>query len=176
MTAATRHAHAIERFPSAIRKAMADRGMRQVELARLMHVRPTTISEWCRGTRFPSMEQAAGLAEHLLSDELAAIIATGHTVACVVCDREVVQTKRTRHPRYCSAACKATHHDRVRRNSTAQEGLIAKRRLTMYQEAVAGYCRECTLGEGVCRDDGCDLRSVSPLPFVPISRLGRRAA
>ena len=154
-------------FPSRIRRAIALRGMTQAHLAGLLGVRDSTISEWCRGMRFPSMEQAAGLVEHLHMDALAELLTAGHTVACVVCGRLVVQTKRTRHPRYCSAGCKATNHHREQRGSRAAEGVIAKRRLTMYQEAVVEMCRSCC-PDGTCDQPDCALRSVSPLPLAKV--------
>jgi transcriptional regulator with XRE-family HTH domain len=116
-------------FPERFRKAMQQKGIKQVELGRLLGVRGTTVSEWSRGIRFPSMGQAPGLVEHLETDSLTFLIAAGHTVACEVCGREVTQTKRTRLPRYCSRLCKSTSHSRAERAGRAHEGVIAKQRL-----------------------------------------------
>jgi transcriptional regulator with XRE-family HTH domain len=157
-------------FPERFRKAMQQKGMKQVELGRLLGVRGTTVSEWSRGIRFPSMGQAPGLVEHLETDSLTFLIAAGHTVACEVCGREVTQTKRTRLPRYCSRLCKSTSHSRAERAGRAHEGVIAKHRLAVIQQAVNDFCRDCTAGESVCRDNACRLRAHSPYPFIAINR------
>jgi DNA-binding XRE family transcriptional regulator len=159
-------------FPERFRKAMQQKGMKQVELGRLLGVRGTTVSEWSRGIRFPSMGQAPGLVEHLETDSLTFLIAAGHTVVCVVCGREVTQTKRgARLPRYCSRICKSTAHSRAERAGRAHEGVIAKHRLAVIQQAVNDFCRIDCEPEGVCRTPTCRMRPHSPLPLI-----ARRAA
>ena len=155
-------------FPSRIRTSLRLRGMKQRELAAILGVRDTTVSEWCRGIRFPSMVQAPGLAEHLESDTIAGVVADGHTVVCIVCGRAVIQMKLTRNPRYCSSACKATQHDRQRRGSIARHGVVAEHRRAALQQAVDDFCRQCE-PEGVCRAPECLLRSHSPLPLIVLA-------
>jgi hypothetical protein len=152
------------RFPARLRSALEARGMKQYELADLMGLRVATVSEWCRGTRFPAYGQADGLVEHLQREEMAVLLTAAHTIACVVCGRGFVQTDKGRKARYCGGACKSTHWDRKRRNSKANDGVVAKHRLTMYQDAVDAFCRQCSGLE--CMDADCSLQvaGVSPLP------------
>jgi len=153
------------RFPNRIRAAIAERGMTQTEVARLAGLTShSNVGDWCRGDRFPALEQAPALAESLGYD-IANLIVAGHTFQCIVCDRTIIQTKRTSDPRYCSKGCKAVQYDRQRRASRGHAGVLAKRRLEMFQDAVAAMCRTCE-PEGFCRDAECALREVSPLQMA----------
>jgi transcriptional regulator with XRE-family HTH domain len=160
-------AEARRRFPNRIRAAIAERGLTQTEVARLAGLTShSNVGDWCRGDRFPALEQAPALAEHLGYD-IATLIVAGHTFRCIVCDREVTQTKRTSTPKFCSPNCKAVQYDRKRRDSRGHVGVMAKRHLEVFQEAVASFCRQCE-PEGFCRDADCALRPVSPLQLARV--------
>lgn len=151
------------RFPGDLRRALVAYGVKQVELAASLGVRPTTVSEWCRGVRFPSMAQADGIAESLPG--LAHIVIAAHTVECIVCGRTTVHGKGNSRARYCGSDCKATDHSRRRREGSRDVGIVARHRLAQHQAAVLAMCRACE-PEGMCRDAGCALRPVSPLPLA----------
>lgn len=154
-------------LPARLRRTIRDRGVKQRDLAATLGVRDSTVSEWCRGVRFPMLGMAPLIAEHLDAPGVADLIVAGHTLSCVVCARPVVHAQRTRTSRYCSPACKSTMHDRVRRASRIDAGTVERRRLTMYQEAVDAFCRSCE-PEGLCRTPDCSLRPVSPLPLAKV--------
>lgn len=59
-------------LPPRLRRTLRDRGVRQKALAATLGVRPSTISEWCRGIRFPMLAMAPLLAEHLDAPAIAA--------------------------------------------------------------------------------------------------------
>jgi transcriptional regulator with XRE-family HTH domain len=157
-------AEARRRFPNRIRAAIAERGLTQTEVARLAGLTShSNVGDWCRGDRFPALEQAPALAEHLGYD-IANLIVAGHTFQCVVCDRTIIQTKRTSDPRYCSKGCKSLDYDRRRRAIRQESGVVAKRDLAVIQKAVAKMCRDCA-PEGFCWNAKCPLQvaGVSPL-------------
>lgn len=161
------------RFRTAIQIALARSGMTHAELARAVGVRRAqTISEWVRGLDYPLVLHAPRLAEALDAPDLATLVIEGRTIQCEVCGASSVASNKGSQKIYCSVRCKAAANDRRRRNVRVIDSHLARHRLTEHQEAVAAFCRDCTLGETLCPLWACKLRPVSPLP---LSEEARRA-
>ena len=59
------------------------------------------------------------------------------------------------------------HPDNPRREAEKElDVLVLTRQRDRLRSAVAAFCGACTLGENVCRNEGCELRPVSPLPLA----------
>ena len=158
-------------FSEALAAAMQRSGYNITRTAAAIHRNTQTVGNALRGVNVPRLETVAALADVLHAPELLAYSERDRTRQCVVCNQGFV-TRHTRKSvqRYCSAKCSNVYwtrrHTSKRRNSVRREIHL----LSEYQDAVAAFCRSCTQGEPACRDNTCELRPVSPLPFIAIHR------
>ena len=47
-------------FAKNLHKAVSERGIKQVELAKVLEVPPTTVNGWMRGAHLPDIEEVNG--------------------------------------------------------------------------------------------------------------------
>lgn len=166
-------------FSTELKRAMTTRGMSQTGLAKRAAYGRSPLARIIAGETLPTPEVAERLAEALDWPGLLAKIVPSREGRCVLCDAPFVTAPRGHSRRYCSNRCKRAAHMRMAREGMRSRALtetrLTKKRLADHQEAVAAFCRGCE-PEGLCRDDECGLRPVSPLRFVALSRSSRRAA
>lgn len=129
-----------------------------VALAAAIGVTPTMVGYWRQGRYLPSLARADQLADYFSDPMLLETVRTAMVGRCLACPR-IFPRNATRRL-YCSAACRRDYHKGVRgpRSSDPRQG------------AIDAFCRGCE-PMGLCRDDLCDLRAFSPLPFVPLHRI-----
>lgn len=162
-------------FAAELRRAMAARGLTNAATSALCGVPETSLSGYRNGKR-PHLTTAHRLAEALVWPRLIEIAIGAATKRCVVCDREFVDGGQQLRAFACSRACYRTIRSRRMRDATEVRQERVYTALRRYEQAVEAFCRECTLGDVACRDDECRLRPISPLPFIPLSKVSRRNA
>lgn len=162
-------------FGAALRRAMGDRT--RAELYQAVGADSTSARNWLAGRSYPDHGTVVAIADLLHAPELVALSVKDRTGTCEACGLPAFATRGPRPPRYCTARCRRRVMDR-RSNGRrlTQDRKILRYRLEEHVEAVAAYCAECSGAEHVCRDGGCRLRSVSPLPFIPLASMRRRIA
>lgn len=163
-------------FQGAIRRAMSDRRMTIRVLCDLTGLSEATIVRFRRGDDVPRLATVALLSDALDWPSLVEIATKDRTGACVICGASFVDAGKARRRRYCGERCQRTGRARDARGLREQTARLTKKRLTTHQQAVAAFCKDCTAGDGLCRDDECALRIVSPYAFVPMSKGSPRRA
>lgn len=167
-------------FSTELKRAMTARGITQTGLATRADYGRSPLARVIAGETLPTPEVAERLADALDWPGLLAKIVPSRSGTCELCGGSFVVAPRGHSRRFCGQRCKRASHARRSRDRFRERALtetrLTKKRLTDHQEAVLAFCLDCTLGEGVCRDDGCKLRDVSPLRFIPLHRSGRRVA
>lgn len=164
-------------FPALLRQAMNRRKASRADIYGVTGSCSTSVKHWLDGTSYPDHGTVIVVAELLHWPSLVERSLADRSGTCEGCGNPTQATRGRHGPRYCGAVCLKRTRDRVanERRRTQKAGLW-KRRAERAEEAVAAFCRDCTVGEGICRDDGCHLRGASPLPFIPLSKVSRRAA
>lgn len=159
-----------QRWGAALRAAQLARGVPSKSLAAAIGVNPGSVSALRRGLKLPLMETAHRIAEALVTPSLELLAAALRTTRCEVCDRDFIESHRGGYSqKWCSWNCEWTGRYRRRlrisrddaHERTALWRNVAERR----QVAVDAMCRTCE-PLGTCKDGGCPLRPVSPLPLV----------
>ena len=161
-------------FSSQLRTAMTRRNASRADVYHAVGSTSNSVKHWLAGTSYPDHPTVLLLAEFLHWPSLVDISIADRSGTCVAadCGKPTMATRGSVPPRYCSGRCinrtrDRAHHDRKQ----VQKAGLWKRRAEEAEEAIARMCGTCTLGEAICRDDACDLRDVSPLPFIPLSRV-----
>ena len=165
----------VQQFGAALRRAMGDRT--RVELYRPLGVDTTLAKRWIAGECYPDHGAVLAIAELLHAPDLIALSVRHRTGVCEACGGRTFTTRGSIPARYCGKRCLRRARDRVvAGRRLTQDRKVLTYRLEEHVEAVAAYCKECSGAEHVCRDDECRLRSVSPLPFIPLASMRRRVA
>lgn len=155
------------RFRADLGAALTRQRMTHKQLAKRIHVRQQTVSEWLHGRAYPLPQLAAELADALDTPHLATLVIAGRTITCELCGKTTVAANKGGSAKlYCGVRCKSAATDRRRRGVTILDSHLTRHRLVEHQQAVDAMCRECTLGEGLCPQWECPLRCVSPLPLT----------
>lgn len=173
------------RFGAELVKAARARRIPLKELERATGIGHTSLDNYRRGALLPKTEKAYVLAEVLDWPRLRQLIDGARMSVCG--NRLCARTFRNEGgspKRYCCAFCRsaaanqrlaAVRQTRAARNGKPQTRAAAARlraaatrdtRLAMrlYQAAIEQMCGACEPG-GLCRDEACPLRTVSPLPL-----------
>lgn len=169
-------------FSSELKKAMKARGMGNSQLRAATGIPLGTIKHAITGAHLPLQDTVIRMADALTWPNLATIAARSRTVTCILCGTEFVRTKGSERTRFCSSICARTAwarrqreaQGRKRESRTLGDLRLTRNRLEAHRRAIAAFCADCTAGEMVCRDDGCLLRPVSPIAFVPLTAVSRR--
>jgi hypothetical protein len=148
---------------------MTRRGVSNAALARSIGVGVGLVWKWRAGASLPTPANAAAASEALGDDNLRRTSEAARRKRCLVCRSRFLDHGRSRRKLYCGPRCAKAANARRGRASRGKSGVLAQRRLAVYQAAVAAHCRDCEPG-GVCHDGACHLRDVSPLPFARMNR------
>lgn len=154
----------------ALKTEMTRRSMTVNELAARVRCQKATISDYRRGNSLPLVSRASDIAEALAAPRLLELCVELRTVKCEDCERTFVRNQRGgTQRRWCSYACKDRYRKRVlytaERHWTGKRYDTWQRMARKLSEHVTAMCRSCEPG-GICRQDDCALREVSPLPLV----------
>jgi len=148
-----------QRFRARFVAHMREHGLTNARLGKALGVSPTMVGYWRQGRYIPSLERADHLAEYFGDPMLREVVRVARVYRCLVCPRTFRRTNSRR--LYCSLRCQRDYHKGVR-------GDPAK---DVRQQAIDAFCHGCE-PEGFCRDEQCALRAFSPLPFIPLHRVG----
>lgn len=164
-------------FSTQLRHAMTRRGASRADIYRPLGACSTSVKQWLEGTVYPDHGTVVAIAEILSWPSLVEQSIRDRSGVCEGCGKPTLATRGSKPPRYCGDRCIRRLTDRQRRDAKRLQvvGVVARERDRL-REAVAAFCSNCTLGDGICREEDCELRPVSPLPFVPLSAITRRAA
>lgn len=157
------------RFGFALREAMRAKKVGQVRLAAAVGTSSTLINNYRLGHNVPTVEVAQRLAEALDAPALSKLARDARALRCVVCDAVFHAERGSAHRRYCGEECRRVKQKLRMGVPTRVRAAVAERSLDVYRGAVAAYCAGCE-PEGLCRDGGCALRPVSPLPYADGTR------
>lgn len=160
---------------------MSKRGVTCQSLADALGCDKARLTNW-RTRAMPTLETAQRLSEALVWPSLLELVRDALTGSCALCGGTFVAESGRGERRFCSDRCSFAFTNRKRRGCTLQgvSEVIARHRLTEYQQAIEAMCRGCE-PEGLCRDSGCSLRAVSPLRLaggerqeLPVVTFGQR--
>jgi len=162
---------------------MKQQGISSRALAEQIGMTPEHLNRMLRQEIAGSFDAWVKVCEALYRGDILAHILPAYTRKCAICEAEFVDNviRRENSRRYrmtCSDKCGRTWAHRVKKKGNDARGARnltnMRRRLVAHQDAVGAFCRSCE-PLSVCRDDECHLRTVSPLPFIPMSQATRRA-
>ncbi len=164
-------------FSTLLRQAMTKRQARRADIYRPLGACSTSVKQWLDGTVYPDHGTVVAIADILSWPSLVDQSIRDRSGVCEGCGKPTMATRGKHPPRYCGDRCIRRLHDRQRRDAKRLQvvGVVARERDRL-REAVAAFCASCTAGESICREEDCELRSVSPLPWVPLSEVSRRRA
>lgn len=157
-----------ERIGPEIRRAIRARGVMIKDVADMIGMTPAHLSNVMAGRNIPSHRTCVLLSEALDWPGLAEMSLQKRTGQCVVCGKPFVSDAHGGQPRrFCGARCLRTAANRTHRQTTMENAAVARHRLALHAAAVTEFCRQCE-PDGLCRDSGCALRGVSPLPLISV--------
>lgn len=155
-------------FAAELRKAVATRGVRGVDVWRPAGINRSTWQRVLQDKDIPSMDTAERLADQLDWPRLVTVAAAARTKPCVVCGAAFLAASKAERAKYCSHACASLVHARRERDAarvrTLTDTRLVRKRLADHQAAVARFCRRCA--DHACPDAKCELRDLSPLPLA----------
>lgn len=172
MTARVRYDNGLSiRIGKEIKKGLEDVGWTQQELANKLGVHHSAISNYVHGKSVPLPEVASLLSETLFNPKISELVIKSRMRKCVICEKEFVDNGNGGKPaRTCGPSCRKVRRERERMGYTPRSGVVTNHRWEVVAEQVKKYCFECN-PDGVCRDAGCHLRGISPLPLYDGRRL-----
>lgn len=160
-------------FPKQLRTAMTRRNASRADVYNAIGTTSSSVKHWLDGSAYPDHQFVIALAEYLHWPSLVAISIADRSGTCEAegCGKPTMGTRGPTPPRYCGDRCIRRTRDRAQFDrKRLQVAGRWKRRAEEAEEAIARMCRGCE-PEGVCRNEECELRSVSNLPFIPLSRV-----
>jgi transcriptional regulator with XRE-family HTH domain len=161
-------------FGAEFRRAKKARKMTNKQIAEAIGCSANFVTSYCKGYALPRLPRAAQLADLLMWPGILDKAKDYARRNCVFCGIEFYDYGQQLKAQYCSNACRATFNSRRSREADEVKERFGRYRLKVFQEKVAAYCQECTAGEAICRDEECQLREVSPYPFVALQNLDRK--
>lgn len=162
-------------FAAEIKKAMEVRGVTVRDLAAMTELSVSMICAARSGDNVPTHANVDKLTAALDWQPLATASRVAHSGRCLVCRRHFVSQMRNGRRLYCTVKCQRTAQGRKRKKRHEHPYRVAKFRLADAQAAIAAFCGRCE-PLGICRDNKCELRPESPLPFIALSAISRRVA
>jgi len=154
-----------EEFQSALDRANTNAS----SLAREMELSYHRVHHWLSGRSMPSYQTVALIADHLGDDHLERIGISLNQRTCVNCKTQYLQQSPQGRSFLCSKTCRQ-ENERVRSKGGVSFVKNAKiKNANPYKDAVDRFCASCEPG-GMCRNGGCPLRPVSPLPLFHASQ------
>lgn len=159
-----RKQHAV-RFGKEVRKARLAKGLSRRALALQLAIGESALWTYESGGNLPRIETAQRLASGLGAPILVEIVLESRTGACANCGKTIVHKGGTNR-RYCSSECQSiVQKIRDAKGTARDRAVAAERRRDLQQACIDAMCRACE-PEGLCRDEDCPLRMVSPLPLA----------
>lgn len=162
------------RFGAELDRAMRTRKVGRRTLAKATGNGESTIVHWRSGQGMPRLENAERLAESLGWERLAIIARSSRVGECATCGKAFVNEGGG--PKlYCSPQCRKVKAKMRLGTPVRERAVVAERRLQDHRAAVEAMCMSCE-PEGMCHQDDCPLRTVSPLPLMVDHRREVRVA
>lgn len=166
-------------FAVELNRAMTKNRLTIKALAARTGIHAQTISNLRRGINSPRPQTASTLADALHCDALAHLTEQARRRTCPVCAKNyVTQHTDARRMRFCSRQCQQVEWRRHSPKGDHRQRASYEKKTTMllreYQAAVESFCRACEPTDFICRDAGCALRPISPLPVIPLAVITRR--
>lgn len=158
-----------QRFSKELKKSLAAREMSQRDLADELGCGQPMIVRYVSGRTIPMLDRAKEMSEILANETLLLIAKEWAKRECVVCKTPFYTASLQMKAIYCSGNCKGIAFRQARKGQRDLSRKFAHDRLKLHIKAVRDFCTDCTAGDGICRDDECHLRGVSPMPFIPIT-------
>lgn len=163
-------------FSSELRRAMSIRKTSRPDVVKATGACSTLVKRWMEGVSYPDHGTVVVLADLLHWPTLVERSVADRTGRCEGCGGATFVTRGVERARFCGMTCRRRTHDRIRNGRRKQHSVgVVTRQRDVLRRAVAAFCQDCE-PEGICRDEECRLRGVSPLPFIPLSQVSRRAA
>lgn len=158
-----------KRFSREMKRSMKETGIGNTELARQVGCGQPMMHRYVTGKTIPMLDRAKTLSELLANEKLLTIAQEWAQRTCATCGIKFYTANLQMKAKYCSVNCKSIAFRQQRRDRSAMSAKFALERVKTYQRLVGDFCGDCTAGDGICRDEECILRPVSPLPFIPIT-------
>ena len=158
-----------KRFSREMKRSMKESGIGSTELARQVRCGQPMMHRYVTGKTIPMLDRAKILSELLANEKLLTIAKEWAKRTCAMCGIVFYTANLQMKAKYCSPNCKGIAYRKQRSARSALTAKFALERVKTYQRLVDEFCGDCTAGDGICRDDECILRPVSPLPFIPIT-------
>jgi hypothetical protein len=159
-----------QRLRSELVKALNADGRPMVQIAADAGLAVDTIFAVRKGRGLPLHQTVLAICEEVGADHIVAMSIEMREKPCAICGSRFVDMSRRLNRTYCTTRCLTLRRQRLLRDNRAREAMVGRNRLEMYQAAVVAYCHGCE-PQGICRDGECSLRPVSPLTFIPMSRV-----
>jgi len=160
----------LAKFAADLKRAMTIRGVGTMELAKVLGIRAERLSQFRTGVHLPAQDVAVMLADALQWDSLATLALEVRKKDCLICGVTFYDHSLTLNRKFCCKDCHRAEYMRAKRGFVQERVTITQHRLTKHEEAVRAMCLQCE-PEGLCRDRGCPLRAVSPLPVARLRKL-----
>lgn len=137
---------------------MRAEGVKARDVAEATGLSLNIIYEYTHGRYLPQLDAAQRVADALMAPELVQIVKQDRYKRCELtsCRRPFW---RTGPQKFCSSEC----------TTLAAKGLTRDAPHPAL-DAIDEMCRSCE-PEGVCRNDGCPLRSFSTMPYAPVVKV-----
>lgn len=162
------------RLRAELKRRLAEDGRSWVELSEASGLSADTLWSIRSGRGMPLHETVVAIADALGLEGMIEMSLDLRRRPCDVCGTVYVDMSRRRARLYCTKRCLVLARLRRNRGSRARKAMVDRHRLEEFQAAVVAYCHGCE-PQGICRDDECALRPVSPLAFIPMSDVGIRS-
>ena len=163
-------------FRTRLRTAMKRAGYDQKTLAIEVGMSRWAVGCWVNGRTMPKGEVAARLAEVLDAPDLVGLTLDARRRVCAWCQGAYQATEKLTVARFCTKECRVAwwHWERSQQAGERRLDNLVQTRTEVDRlrherrtltSAIDAMCRACEW-DGVCKDAGCALRDVSPLPLA----------
>lgn len=157
-----------------LQSIIVQKGWSIQEFARRMKLSHGICGKWVNGAALPSPDRIDSVAHVLEAPELITFITRAWKRNCLVCDIEYTANTAKGVKLYCSPSCK--HVSKKLSYAPAKKA----RKTPLEAEALLGrlvisdFCNDCSGGNGLCPDQECGLRPLSPLPLASAAAIASR--
>lgn len=139
-----------------------------------MKVSHGICSKWVNGSALPSPDRIDSVAHVLDAPELITFITRAWKRNCLICDIEYTANTAKGVKLYCSPSCKHVAKKlnyapakKARKTPLEAEALLGRL-------VISNFCNDCSGGNGLCPDQECGLRPLSPLPLASAAAIASK--
>lgn len=157
-----------------LQSIIVQKGWSIQEFSRRMKLNHGTCGKWVNGAALPSPDRIDSVANVLDSPELIAFITRAWKRNCLICDIEYTANTAKGVKLYCSPSCKHVAKKlnyapakMAKKNPLEAEALLGRL-------VISDFCNDCSGGNGLCPDQECGLRPISPLPLASAAAIASR--